>query len=62
MEHVAGETLAECLRKGPLPLEQAFTVAMEIAGALAVALRQVVIRLNALTTVFRIHRIRLQPF
>jgi len=36
---VAGETLAECLREGPLPLEQAFTVATEIAVALAVAHR-----------------------
>ena len=43
MEHLAGETLAERLEKGPLPLEQALTVATEIADALAAAHRQGVI-------------------
>ncbi len=43
MEHVAGETLAARLDRGPLPLEQALTVAAEIAGALAVAHRHGVI-------------------
>src|SRR5512142_2789511 len=39
MEHVAGETLAARLQKGPLPLDQALSVAIEIADALAVAHR-----------------------
>jgi len=43
MEHLVGETLAACLAKGPLPLEQALTVATEIADALAAAHRQGVI-------------------
>ncbi len=43
MEHLAGETLAERLQKGPLPLEQALTVATEIADALSAAHRQGVI-------------------
>jgi serine/threonine protein kinase/cephalosporin-C deacetylase-like acetyl esterase len=43
MEHVAGESLAERLRKGPLPLAQAVAVAMEIADALAAAHREGVI-------------------
>jgi eukaryotic-like serine/threonine-protein kinase len=43
MEHLAGPTLAERLRKGPLPLEQALTVAIEIAEALAAAHRHGVI-------------------
>jgi TolB-like protein len=37
MEHLTGETLAERLQKGPLPLEQALSVATEIADALAAA-------------------------
>src|SRR5512139_4144106 len=40
MEHLAGETLAQRLEKGPLPLERALTVATEIADALAAAHRQ----------------------
>ena len=40
MEHLAGETLAQRLGKGPLPLEQALIVATEIADALAAAHRQ----------------------
>ena len=43
MEHLAGETLAERLHKGPLPLEQALSVAAEIADALAAAQRQGVV-------------------
>jgi serine/threonine protein kinase len=37
MEHLAGETLAECLRKGPLPMEQALDLAAQIAEALDAA-------------------------
>jgi Tol biopolymer transport system component len=40
MEHVDGDTLSARLRKGPLPLDQALTVATQIADALAVAHRQ----------------------
>src|SRR5512136_3178167 len=40
MEHLQGQTLADRLAKGPLPVEQALTVAAEIADALAVAHRQ----------------------
>jgi len=43
MEHLTGETLAQRLEKGPLPLEQALSVATEIADALAAAHRQGVI-------------------
>ncbi len=43
MEHLAGQTLAERLEKGPLPLEQALTIATEIADALSAAHRQGVI-------------------
>jgi eukaryotic-like serine/threonine-protein kinase len=43
MEHLTGETLAARLEKDPLPLEQALTVATEIADALAAAHRQGVI-------------------
>jgi eukaryotic-like serine/threonine-protein kinase len=43
MEHVAGETLAQRLEKGPMPLEQTLGVAAEIADALAAAHRQGVI-------------------
>jgi hypothetical protein len=34
MEYLEGETLAERLRKGPLPLHQALEVSIDIAGAL----------------------------
>jgi eukaryotic-like serine/threonine-protein kinase len=37
MEHLHGQTLAERLEKGPLPLEQALTIAAEIAEALSAA-------------------------
>ena len=37
MEYVEGESLADVLRRGPLPLEQALTVALEVAEALAAA-------------------------
>jgi len=43
MEYVDGQTLAQRLTKGPLPLEQALSVATEIAEALAAAHRQGVI-------------------
>jgi len=43
MEHLTGETLADRLTRGPLPLAQALTVAAEIADALAAAHRQGVI-------------------
>src|SRR5512135_154986 len=43
MEHLTGETLAQRLEKGPLPLDQALTVATEIADALSAAHRQGVI-------------------
>jgi serine/threonine-protein kinase len=43
MEHLSGDTLAQRLEKGPLPLEQALTVATEIADALAAAHRQGVV-------------------
>src|SRR5512139_2567979 len=43
MEHLTGETLAQRLEKGPLPLEQALGVATEIADALSAAHRQGVI-------------------
>src|SRR3972149_5302158 len=42
-EHRGGETLAARLQKGPLPLEQALSVAMEIAEALDAAHKQGVI-------------------
>jgi serine/threonine protein kinase len=37
MEHLEGETLAERLRKGALPIEEALSTAIQIAGALAAA-------------------------
>jgi Tol biopolymer transport system component len=40
MEHLAGETLAERLKKGPFPLAQALETAVQIAGALAAAHKQ----------------------
>ncbi len=43
MEHLQGQTLADRLEKGPLPLEQALIVATEIADALAAAHRQGII-------------------
>ena len=43
MEHLAGETLAQRLKKGPLPVDQALTVATQVADALAAAHRQGVI-------------------
>src|SRR5512139_4135157 len=43
MEHLTGETLAQRLEQGPLPLEQALGVATEIADALSAAHRQGVI-------------------
>ncbi len=39
MEFLAGETLAERLRRGPLPLTELLKTAMEVAEALAVAHR-----------------------
>jgi len=46
MEHLGGETLAERLRKGPLPLRQALATAAEIAAALSAAHRQGVVHRN----------------
>jgi len=43
MEHLQGETLVERLDTGRLPLDQALTVAAEIADALAAAHRQGVV-------------------
>jgi Tol biopolymer transport system component len=43
MEHLTGETLTERLQKGPLPVDQALTLATEIADALSVAHRSDVI-------------------
>jgi hypothetical protein len=43
MEHLTGETLAQRLEKGPLPLEQVLAVSTEIADALTAAHRQGVI-------------------
>src|SRR5437868_13490040 len=40
MEYLDGETLAQRLTKGPLPLDQALKCAIEIAGALDKAHRQ----------------------
>jgi serine/threonine protein kinase/Tfp pilus assembly protein PilF len=40
MEHVTGETLADRLLKGPLPPEEALSIATDIADALAAAHRQ----------------------
>ena len=37
MEHLVGETLAECLKRGPLPLAQALDIAAQIAEALVAA-------------------------
>jgi serine/threonine protein kinase len=37
MEHLEGETLAERLRRGPLPVADVLTFALQIAGALAAA-------------------------
>jgi len=43
MEHIEGQSLAERLKKGPLPLEQALRYAIEIADALDKAHRQGVV-------------------
>src|SRR5688572_3913752 len=40
MEHLEGETLARHLRNGPLPIERALTIAIEMATALAAAHRR----------------------
>jgi pimeloyl-ACP methyl ester carboxylesterase len=46
MEHIEGQTLAERLLNGPLPLEQALTVATAIADALSAAHRHEVNAVN----------------
>jgi serine/threonine protein kinase/Tol biopolymer transport system component len=43
MEHLEGETLADRVARGPMPLEDALTVGAEIAGALEAAHRQNVV-------------------
>jgi serine/threonine protein kinase len=43
MEHIEGETLAERLKKGPVPLNEALTYAVQIAEALDKAHRQGVV-------------------
>ena len=43
MEHLDGETLAHRIEKGPLPIAQALTIAIEIADALSAAHRHGVI-------------------
>ncbi len=43
MEHLVGRTLADRLKKGPLPLDQALEVATQIADALAAAHKQGII-------------------
>jgi serine/threonine protein kinase/WD40 repeat protein len=43
MEHLAGQTLAQRLEKGALPLKQVLTIASEIAEALSAAHRQGVV-------------------
>jgi serine/threonine protein kinase len=40
MEHVAGETLAQRLKKGPVPLDQTLRIGIDIADALQAAHRQ----------------------
>ena len=40
MEHLEGETLADRIAKGPVPIAQAVTWGMQIAGALNAAHRQ----------------------
>ena len=43
MQHVEGETLAMRLKSGPLPLDEAYRVAIEVSDALATAHRQGVV-------------------
>jgi serine/threonine protein kinase len=43
MEYIEGETLAARIRKGPLPVDEALKIAIEVAGALDAAHRKGII-------------------
>src|SRR5438034_3966227 len=43
MEYLEGETLAARIKKGPIPLDQALKIAIEVAGALGAAHRKGII-------------------
>src|SRR6185503_12696013 len=43
LEYLEGETLADRLARGPLPLSEVLRIAVEIAGALNVAHRQAIV-------------------
>src|SRR4051812_16232006 len=43
MEYIEGETLAARIRRGPLPLDEAMKIALEVAGALDAAHRHSIV-------------------